>query len=865
MTGVPAGRVTQDDEDLDPDWRYLRGHGLNLTTLELHFPLGADWHTLRECAHPRCDRPASSWPWLCHRCRQAWLDAKAPADVAAWSLHQSAPPERRTYVESPCRVGCARPAEANGLCKSCASARVTAKLTVEQYLATNPTPRPTFGRCVVRVCHRLASQKDTLLCQSHQRQWSAAGRPPRRAWALAAPAVYTNIDVVPLADLPERLRRQVLIGYTAQLRAGGRLSPGQVKSAVRWLVDHRADDFMAVPLPDKGPTTSYLRLWRHVLDAHGADPAAEHARTVIRLNVLNPRYRGGRVDLSDVHAPWLTHLTQQYVLSLAASGASAARLQTAGYAARWFALFLRRECPNDGRQPGDVGRTGMLAYLRWLRRRALDTAEYQGLEPNDPRRGVIAERLLPSLATDESLLVTPQRHYELVRALRDALELGRAWLAANGAPDVHLLEQDVPPYPTRDDTDSEIEGRSQDALPESVFLQLMDEASLALLPAGSPRNAVELALRVGRRPWEIRHVRFDCLEWSEVDVEQPDGSTERRTYPFLVYWMQKVRRLHRLPLHATDAEVIKRQQAHLRAERPDWFDSDGRPLSDKTLLFPTPRRTRANRHGSVPYDSSTMHYWIEVWMLRVGSLRDDHGREIDKARVFPYAFRHTYAQLRADAGAPLDVLQALMAHQDPSTTQIYYRVSHPRRVEAVQQIAAKYRFDASGGRLRPLTPDEDLTARARAGVGSVPVPAGQCHEMNNVRADGRGCPVFYRCFSCTFFTTDFSQLPDLHQLRGSKAGQLARLQAAYGQLLTPGPLADANLKLLREEITQIDELIAKCETDLGSLTSEERATVEAWLHSRDRFVTVIPVEAVTARSQRLDRPSIDPVLIGEAG
>jgi hypothetical protein len=51
MTGLPAVRVTQGDEELlDPDWQYLQDHGLNLTTLELHFPLGADWHTLRECA-----------------------------------------------------------------------------------------------------------------------------------------------------------------------------------------------------------------------------------------------------------------------------------------------------------------------------------------------------------------------------------------------------------------------------------------------------------------------------------------------------------------------------------------------------------------------------------------------------------------------------------------------------------------------------------------------------------------------------------------------------------------------------------------------------------------------------------------------
>jgi hypothetical protein len=80
----------------------------------------------------------------------------------------------------------------------------------------------------------------------------------------------------------------------------------------------------------------------------------------------------------------------------------------------------------------------------------------------------------------------------------------------------------------------------------------MDKSTLALLPAGTPRNAVELVMRVGRRPWEIRRMRFDCLQWSEVDVEQPDGSIERRTYPFIQYWMQKVRARVSAPEHLGD-------------------------------------------------------------------------------------------------------------------------------------------------------------------------------------------------------------------------------------------------------------------------------------------------------------------------
>jgi hypothetical protein len=132
--------------------------------------------------------------------------------------------------------------------------------------------------------------------------------------------------------------------------------------------------------------------------------------------------------------------------------------------------------------------------------------------------------------------------------------------------------------------------------------------------------------------------------------------------------------------------------------------------------------------------------------------------------------------------------------------------------------------------------------------------------MNNVRADGHGCPVYNRCFSCTFYTTDFTHLPELRQLRAGKAEQLAALESAYGSVLTAGPLSAVNLELLRREIQQLDELVGKCEADIGSLTLEERTTVESWLHARDRFLTVIPVAAVLAGRQRLDQPTVDPIV-----
>lgn len=97
-------------------------------------------------------------------------------------------------------------------------------------------------------------------------------------------------------------------------------------------------------------------------------------------------------------------------------------------------------------------------------------------------------------------------------------------------------------------------------------------------------------------------------------------------------------------------------------------------------------------------------------------------------------------------------------------------------------------------------------------------------------------------------------------MRAGKAEQLAALEGAHGSVLTAGPLSAANLERLRQEVQRIDELVGKCEADIGSLTPEERTTVESWLHSRDRFLAVIPVVAVLAGRQRLDQPTVDPIL-----
>jgi integrase len=214
---------------------------------------------------------------------------------------------------------------------------------------------------------------------------------------------------------------------------------------------------------------------------------------------------------------------------------------------------------------------------------------------------------------------------------------GRA--AAGLSEDFALETRDVP----------ERAGRGEPCrdLPAEIMTQLC--AHLGALAHCEVRVATELLIDSGRRPEEVCSLPLDCL------ARHSDGA------PVLVYENRKAnRRSRRLPIAEATAGVIIAQQQRVRGRFP------GQPARILVLL-PT---VRANPDGRKPISLGTLDNVHRRWVACLPVLRTSDGREFDKARITPYAYRHT-AQRHADAGIAPDVLRDLMDHRLLGTTKGY--------------------------------------------------------------------------------------------------------------------------------------------------------------------------------------------------
>ena len=759
------------------------------------------------CAVAGCGNEAWCSGQLCGGCagRRAVSPDQALEDFVAAGVS-----DRRRAGERLCAVcdvaGACRPASANGLCLSCDRVRAARGQTVTAFVdgdeSSGPAAaRPTLGICAVVSCGRLVARAVHGLCDAHDQAWRRAGRPGLEAFCHdGVPCRGDRRGRVVLRGLPERVVDEVLIGVQGCLVEGRRVMPTDLRA----VVDHlRRQHVSSVAEADttelSGAVHRFLRLSADRAKLVCSDPDSEQANDVWDLRLWGWRGRlsfiggealhpNGRPYAPAITQPWLKAAAKAWAAdALTSKGPPTVRNVLA--AVGLFSQLLTRR-PDHGGIPSGLSRADMEAFLARLAR----------LEAAGRLSRYVRGRTVDLFAL----------------FLRDcrAMGLTQHGQSLAGLPDhVALHRDDRPPRLRHEGDDVGL------ALPGVVLAQLLSDENLDALEAlGGPscRAAVELAAGVGRRTSELCGLRLECLDYDEAT----NANDETHRSPVLVHDMSKVAKVScRLPIHDREARVISAQQARVRAAFPDT-------PPDRLALFP---RSLKNPDGTKPFSTSwlavTMRRWVDRLVRLDSDERDPGGRPVPfpRDRVFPYAFRHTFAQRHADAGTPVDTLKALLVHDTVRSTLGYYRVTAKRK-RAAQDRLGPLQLDAGARLVRPGVAGLAQAEALRDQVGQVAVPFGTCTEPTNVAADGQSCPFRHRCTGCEYFRTDPSYQPELSAYLAQLLADRERLAGALPQL---AEWARRDAAPSDEEIDAVRRLLRANDEALATLDDDDRAALEA--------------------------------------
>jgi integrase len=758
------------------------------------------------CLVPRCTAAVES-SGLCHACRARFTGFRGTVEefVAIPRVFgQNGRAEQRLCLVC-CTSGHERAADRrNGLCFACELARKRHGQTVEEYV-TGALPRPSFGRCAR--CERWAAY-EVGLCRSCQKQWKSLGRPDLAQFAstpLPKGRVASLGLEVDLSVLAERPRLEILYAFQAIWLDGGYAWHGtrRLQGVVDALVRTGAGSLLDEAVIEGGWAGELYRRLRTAVEPLLADPERELERDVWRLGMLLPAGARRLIDYRAISQPWLRELVKQWNRQrLVSHGVDMLRRAVRFAAALSAVLALR---PDRGEDPSALGRQDVVDFLSHLRAR-----EQAGQITRGHRAVCIS----------------------LLRALlREARERGlhRPPGPAAGLSDQFAFyDADIPRAVARDP-----DGEPERALPQAVIDQLLSAEALALLheTAGEALAcAVELQMRTGRRPQEIAHAPFKCLEHEQRVRE--DGKLE--ALPVFVYRPEKRPKTRKeLPIFAAERRLVKRMQALARERFPE---------ADPNRLPLLPRQV-TNRDGLKPLSPGTLARKMRVWVSALDELSGPDGEPFDRAKVFPYAFRHSYAQRLADEGASESELMDLMDHDSFDTTRGYFRIRAERRRRAAE-LGRKALFYSQGRRLMRGLEQLAEAEHKRMALGSLAVPYGACVEPQNVASMGGACKFMLKCLGCKHFRTDLSHLPALEAYERQLVSTRERLLAETEVDGLEGWARRAALPS-EEEIERVRYLISRIRETLGELPAEERAELQELLAaertSRSAILERLPV------------------------
>ena len=787
---------------------------------------------LPECEVEGCEGMITRRGNVCLTCWERFERWRAKGRCSDLEEFKRIPRKPPPEPERMCAVCCAppdhvRPARETGLCSAHDAQRKYRGLTVTEFVAREDVvPLATFGVCRREGCGRLAEGR-LGLCKRCNCAWRKRGRPELGAFCTTPWVLEQVAQVAPisLAGLPEQLRLELLLvaqQFTLQKRKRSR-------EAWRGLVrDARAAGVGSLlELERKEATSRWMgqvlmvrRRAQRELEVLYADPEAEFAADVWDLRKVG--LAAGRntcvLDFSTVTQDWLLDATKRWARFRAAytQGQSLqAVLLAVSLLSRSLAL---RE--DGGYEKSALARADVRAFVERLGRlyragRVPDTTYY---------RSTGKVRLF----------------------LRECRDFG---LYAPGEPlhglsaEFAVWQQDLRRPPK--DEDADCEGR---ALPQVVIDQLLSDGYLKRL---SERYGDDLLvmLRIladtGRRPDELAKLLASCLDRTEFIDEQ---TGELQSSWVLVHDMPKVNiKRFRLFISESTAQLIIEQRERVVARYP------GRPLSE-LRLFP---RERMNPDGSEPQYTARLSWAVRGWVRALPELIGPSSEAFPRERVFPYAFRHSFAQRHADNGTPIDVLATMMGHRTIDTTRGYYKVNKTRMRKAVATVS-EMQLNHRGNRVTTNLAELVDAEYDRYQVGQIAVAFGTCHEPSNVKSSGQSCPYRFRCFGCAHFRTDPSYLPELREHLQRLLVDHERLNTATDGMLEDWARRDA--LPAPEEVVAVRRLIRSAEAILDGLTAEERATVDELFgvirRARANIDTALPVHLSATVRQPL--PTVYP-------
>ncbi|MFG2668822.1 tyrosine-type recombinase/integrase [Streptomyces sp. NPDC048387] len=802
---------------VDPAWRPGEW---DARTLFFDGDPGNDRTVAQRCVTAACTSISNS-RGLCSPCIREW---EASGLDKATFIAEHVPDRRkgspgrfqvRCLVE---RDGqqCAQPRYCQGLCIT--HYRVWSKKAVREsgiaadvWARTGPEPC-TQGAppCVVMRCEQERRGLKRLCGYHHNKYKREAPAEPVEEWIdRQTPFLFANqFSLVPFSPV---MRLEILYGLQQRDARGAKADPTSIRLIAKTLehlphlLGTDLGDLLA--LTAKGTSNNadahVKEIHRTLHNGHeemcGIKPRDKHIWDLTRISLPSTQSKSGRrratrgtVDFTAISQPWLRELALTWARD---TDPTAIYLRDTVRVAAMASGRLEAR-PGGGADPSRLGGADMDTVVDGIR---------------VMRRG-----------DGEVMARGSQRN--MAHNWFNLLDFGRRTGLMNGFPTAFSRQRW---HDIGHDDDEDNEGK---AVPEPVIAQLDrhldflgDETTYGQLSVDQIRQMFRTAYIVlrdtGRRPGEVCSLYRTCVK------DGTDG-------PDLIWDNHKSKRhRRRLPIAEETATAIR-----------EWLPVRATlnvPAESARYLFPAITADSAQPHMNTSSLSQTLRHWVDSIPRLTTDVPGPDGTPLpfDRSLIYPYAFRHSYAQRHADAGVAPDVLRDLMDHRNFKTTMGYYKVSLKRKREAVTTMRTHV-VDRAGNPA-PIASNTAYEAR------SVAVPFGNCREPSNVKAGGSACPIRFQCAGCGFYRPDPSYLPAIEEHVNS-----LRADRFTAEAMDADPFVTRNLS---DQIDAFQQVLSAMRKQMDEMSTEERQEVEeasAVLRKAraGRGRTTLPLTVINRRS-----------------